>query len=226
MTDRLSFQSARAPFPIWIRIAGSRARSASNLSSSSWMPTAISPIPKWPTAIRVVMVGSEWSADHKSPTSVGGRIRNPSRPARRRRGHRCPPLCARKRRDHRAGAATPVLRRPHLSRQGSGRPHLDLRRHRPEDGRLDDWDKARTVRNGTRPSLPARSTGSWRSPTAPSPRRGAAGRAPATGGGGSPMRSTCRRRPSAGCSRLPYCGLVVRLPRSTRGRCSSLKVGA
>ena len=60
----------------------------------------------------VVMVGNEWSDDHKSPKSIGGRnTQSVHVPARRGRGHRRA-LRARacRRRDHPAGARDAVLR--------------------------------------------------------------------------------------------------------------------
>ncbi len=91
----------------------------------------------------VVMVGNEWSADHTSPLSIGGKNTQTvhiqlttdvdAHCERARGGGRRNP----------DGAGDPVLRRPHLSLSRPGGPHLD--------GRPDRRDRdPRTGRGGQR----------------------------------------------------------------------------
>ena len=83
----------------------------------------------------VVMVGNEWSADHKSPKSIGGENTQTVH-VQLAQDEDVDAHCERARK---AGAEIlqeppdTVLRRPHLSRPRPGRPYLDLRRHREKD---------------------------------------------------------------------------------------------
>lgn len=72
----------------------------------------------------LLMVGSEWTADHRSPIALGGKntgaVHIPTG-RRRRRPLRTGPGRGR---GDRAGAGDPALWRPHLRLSGPGRPYL------------------------------------------------------------------------------------------------------